>query len=73
MLKKVLKLIYFAQKFAQTEVLKLEIGKILRILENFSILLNKLKEFSEKLANLSWCRLHKNVQKKPAYWFRTHM
>ena len=42
-------LIYFAQKFAQTWVLKLETGKIQGILEKFSILLIKLKELSEKL------------------------
>ena len=53
LLKKVLKLLYFAQKFAQTQVLKLKIGKIQGIWEKNSILLNKLKELSEKLKEFS--------------------
>ena len=51
MLQKVLKLIYVAQKFAQTSVFLLNEAqnwKIQGILEINSTLLNKLKEFSEK-------------------------
>ena len=46
LLKKVLKLIYFAQKFAQTS---LKLGKFREFWKKNSMVLNKLKEFSEKL------------------------
>ena len=46
MLKKVLKMMYFAQKFAQTS---LKFGKFREFWKKNSIDLNKLKEFLERL------------------------